>query len=134
MLHDGDLAEAILDRLLRRMWSRTRATSSSARPAGGTAPDRDLYISFRRADGTWEAARNLGPPVNTDRTEFCPVVSLDGRYLYLTSDRSFADKPLEAALSTREWNARLDGPGNGPGDSWRVPMWAVFEALGRTPR
>ena len=61
-----------------------------------------------------------------DRTEFCPVLSPDGRYLYFTSDRSFADKPLEAALSTREWNARLDGPGNGRGDTWRVPMSAVF--------
>ena len=40
VLHDGDPAEAILDRLLRRTWLRTRATSSSARPAGGTAPDR----------------------------------------------------------------------------------------------
>jgi hypothetical protein len=58
----------------------------------------------------------------------------DGQYLYFTSDRSFADKPLEAALSTREWNARLDGRGNGLGDTWRVPTAAVFEALGRTPR
>ena len=56
------------------------------------------------------------------------------RYLYFASDRSFADKPLEAALSTREWNARLDGPGDGLGDTWHVPMSAVFEALGRTPR
>lgn len=107
--------------------------SSSGR-RDGTGPAGDLYISFRRADGTWEAARNLGPLVNTDRTEFCPVVSPDGRYLYFTSDRSFADKPLEAALSTREWNARLDGPGNILGYTWRVPMSAVFEALGRTPR
>jgi len=57
-----------------------------------------------------------------------------GRYLYFTSDRSFADKPLEAALSTPEWNARLDGPGNGLGDTRRVPMAAVFETTGRTPR
>jgi hypothetical protein len=41
---------------------------------------------------------------------------------------------MEAALSTREWNARLDGPANGLGYTWRVPMSAVFEALGRTPR
>ncbi len=61
-------------------------------------------------------------------------MSLDGRYLYFTNDRSFADKPLEAALPTREWSARLDGPGNGLGHSWRVPMSAVCEALGRTPR
>jgi hypothetical protein len=70
--------------------------------------------------------------VNTDRTELGPVVSPDGRYLYLTSDRRFADEPSEAALSTREWNARPDGPGNGLGDSGRVR--AVFEARGRTPR
>ncbi len=72
--------------------------------------------------------------MNTDRTEFCPVVSPDGRYLYFTSDRSFADNSLEAALSTREWNARLDAPRNLLGYTWPVPMSAVFEALGRTPR
>jgi len=53
---------------------------------------------------------------------------------YFTSDRSCADNPLEAALTTHEWNARLDGPGNGLGDTWRAPISAVFEALGRTPR
>lgn len=94
----------------------------------------DFTARDERADGTWEPARDLGPLVNTARTEFCPVVSPDGRHLYFTSDRSFADKPLEAALSTREWHARLGGPGNGLGDTWRVPMSAVFEALGRTPR
>ena len=61
-------------------------------------------------------------------------MSPDGRYPYFTGDRSFTDKPLEAALTTREWNARLAGPSNGLGDTWRVPMSAVFEALGRTPR
>jgi hypothetical protein len=72
--------------------------------------------------------------VNTDRTEFCPVVSQDGRHLYFTSDRSFADNSRKAALSTREWNARLDAPRNQPGYAWPVPMSAVFEALGRTAR
>ena len=89
-----------------------------------------------------EAAGDPGPLVNTDRTEFCPVVSPDGRYLYFTSGRGFADEPLEAALSARESNARLDGPGNGPGnrpgngpgDTRRVPMSAALEALGRPPR
>lgn len=57
--------------------------SSSGR-RDGTGPVGDLYIGLRRADWTWEPARNLGPLVNTDRTEFCPVVSPDGRYLYFT--------------------------------------------------
>ncbi len=72
--------------------------------------------------------------MNTDRTQLCPVVSRDGRYLYFTSDRIFADNTLEAALSTREWNARLDAPGNLFGCTCRVPMSAVFDALARTPR
>ena len=75
--------------------------SSSGRREG-TGPTGDPYTSFRRTDGTWEAAPNLGPLVNTDRTECCPVVSPHGRYLNFTSDRSVADKPMEAALSTRE--------------------------------
>ena len=62
------------------------------------------------------------------------MVSPDGQYRYFTSDRSFADEPSETALSPRDWNARLDGPGNRLGDTWRVPMSAVLEALGRTPR
>ena len=74
------------------------------------------------------------PIRSTDRTELGPVVSPDGWYLYLTSDRRRADTPLAPAVSTREWNARLDGPGNELGDGWRVPMSAAFEALGRTPR
>ncbi len=72
--------------------------------------------------------------MNTDRTEFCPVVSPDGRYLYFASDRSFADNSLEAALSTREWNARLDAPRTSLGYIRPVPTSAVFEAPGRTPR
>jgi hypothetical protein len=87
------------------MSRRSSGVSSSGR-RDGTGPAGDLYISFRRADGTWEAARNLGPLVNTDRTEFCPVVSPDGRYLYFTSDRSFANQPLEAAISTRQRTRR----------------------------
>jgi hypothetical protein len=107
---------------------------SSSDPRNGTGPAGDLYISRPRADGAREAARNLGALVTTLRTEFCPVVSPDGRSLYFTIDRSVADWPLEAARSTREWNARLDGHGNGLGDTCRVPMSAVFEALGRTLR
>lgn len=64
-----------------------------------------------------ESGRNVGRPVP-----------------YFTSDRSFADEPLEAALSTREWNARRDSSGNGLGDTWRVAMSAVFEAPRRTLR
>jgi two-component system, LytTR family, sensor kinase len=41
----------------------------------------------------------------------CPAVRSPGPELH----HRFTDKPLKTALSTREWNARLDGPGNGLG-------------------
>lgn len=56
------------------------------------APDNlgmvDLYVSFRKDDGTWSEPRNLGPTVNTRSNEICPVVSPDGRYLFFNSLRS----------------------------------------------
>jgi hypothetical protein len=44
----------------------------------------DLHVSFRRTDGSWTPARNLGPLVNTAATEFCPWVTPDGRWLFFT--------------------------------------------------
>ncbi len=47
----------------------------------------DLYVSFRRADDTWSAPRNLGPAVNTKGYDFAPSISPDGRFLFFTRDR-----------------------------------------------
>jgi ankyrin repeat protein len=59
---------------------------SSMRPGGfGGA---DLYISFRRKDGSWTQARNLGPEINTVHAERFPAVSRDGRYFFFGSDRN----------------------------------------------
>ena len=41
----------------------------------------DLYVSFRAADGSWGSPLNLGATINTADTEFCPMVTPDGRYL-----------------------------------------------------
>jgi Tol biopolymer transport system component len=98
--------------------------SSFGRPDGQGAGD--LYISFRRG-GEWTPARNLGPLVNSMRTEYCPVISPDGSYLYFTSERGFADAPLAGALGTAEWQERIASAGNGLGDTYRV---AVDELLG----
>lgn len=44
----------------------------------------DLYVSFRSADSSWGPAINLGPAINTADTEFCPMVTPDGRYLFFS--------------------------------------------------
>ena len=58
---------------------------SSNRPAGlGSG---DLYISFKRTDGSWSEPANMGEPINTSSLEYCPMVSPDGKYLFFTSRR-----------------------------------------------
>lgn len=41
----------------------------------------DLYVSFRTTDSRWGPAINLGSAINTADTDFCPMVTPDGRYL-----------------------------------------------------
>ena len=69
---------------------------ASARPGGFGAED--LYISFRKADGNWTTAKNMGDKINSQGAEFCPMLSQDGKFLFFTGARrtqaSFPDKPL----------------------------------------
>ncbi|MEM8959946.1 MAG: hypothetical protein AAGD38_00570 [Acidobacteriota bacterium] len=47
----------------------------------------DIYISFLGEDGAFEKAKNVGPPINTDKHELCPFVSRDGKYFYYTNNQ-----------------------------------------------
>ncbi|MEO1044431.1 MAG: hypothetical protein AAFX04_03210 [Pseudomonadota bacterium] len=55
---------------------------SAARPdsLGGA----DLYISFKQADGSWGQGVNMGPLINTPETDYCPMVTPDGKYFFFT--------------------------------------------------
>jgi hypothetical protein len=44
----------------------------------------DLFVSFRHPDGAWGQPVNLGETVNTEHTEFCPMATPDGRYLFFS--------------------------------------------------
>jgi hypothetical protein len=59
--------------------------TSVARPDG--FGNGDLYISFRNDDGRWLPAMNMGDEINTSSSEFCPVLSPDGKYFFFTSGR-----------------------------------------------
>ncbi|MEL6302808.1 MAG: polysaccharide deacetylase family protein [Pseudomonadota bacterium] len=48
---------------------------------------RDLYVTFRQADGTWSRGVSLGERINTEGIEFCPFVTRDGRFLFYTSNQ-----------------------------------------------
>lgn len=47
----------------------------------------DLYISFRGPDDSWSPLRNMGNAVNSNKRDFCPMVTPDGKYLFLSSKR-----------------------------------------------
>ena len=55
----------------------------SDRPGGFGAGD--LYVCFKKSDGTWGEAKNLGKGVNEDRFQYCPIITHDGKYLLFTS-------------------------------------------------
>lgn len=47
----------------------------------------DLYVSYRKPEGGWTQAVNMGPAVNSAGHDFAPYVSPDGRYLFFVSQR-----------------------------------------------
>lgn len=57
-----------------------------ARRAGGFGRG-DLYISFKKPDGSWTPSKNMGELINTEGHELCPFVSNDGKYLFYTSNQ-----------------------------------------------
>lgn len=58
----------------------------------------DLYISFRQADGSWGPAINMGPQVNSDRSDFYGSVTPDGRFLMFDRTISGTDDDLNVDI------------------------------------
>jgi glyoxylase-like metal-dependent hydrolase (beta-lactamase superfamily II) len=54
---------------------------------GGQGGEGDLWVCFRKEDGGWGEAVNLGDVVNTPATNFCPSLSPDGKYLFFSTCR-----------------------------------------------
>ncbi|MCF6439325.1 hypothetical protein L1077_07780 [Pseudoalteromonas luteoviolacea] len=53
--------------------------------------DTDLYISFRKSDGSWGKALNLGPTVNTTAGEAGGYMSPDGKYFFFNRTTSMGN-------------------------------------------
>ena len=47
----------------------------------------DLFISFRSPDDSWSPLRNMGGAINSDKRDFCPMVTPDGKYFFFSSKR-----------------------------------------------
>lgn len=53
----------------------------------GWSDGEDLHICFRKSDGSWSKAMNMGPSVNSFARDYCPSVSPDGKYFFFSSRR-----------------------------------------------
>jgi hypothetical protein len=47
----------------------------------------DLYISYRKKDGSWTDPKNLGPKINGNDKEAAPRASPDGKYLFFSRSK-----------------------------------------------
>lgn len=72
---------------------------SSRRPGGEGSSD--LYVSRRDAEGHWTEPKNLGPTINTDGIEFCPMGTWDGRVLFFS--RRVGNSWAETTAGTVHW-------------------------------
>lgn len=43
----------------------------------------DLYISYK-TDGQWGPLENMGEPLNSEHTDYCPIVTPDGLYFFFS--------------------------------------------------
>lgn len=88
----------------------------------------DLFISFKKEDGSWTEGKNMGPEINSSATEYCPSVSPDGRYIFFASNRSIHKNYSDVPLSFKEKIKILDNPGNGRGDIYWIDA-KIIESL-----
>ena len=88
----------------------------------------DLYICYRKKDGTWTRPQNLGKEINTAAEEVCPVLSHDGKYLFFSSNRKQNDTYPAIPLTLERIERALANPGNGSYDIYWVDA-AVIDNL-----
>lgn len=48
----------------------------------------DLYVTFKKFDGTWTKPVNMGKGINTSAYDWVPHVTPDGKYFFFNSTRS----------------------------------------------
>jgi Tol biopolymer transport system component len=97
---------------------------SSGRPGGHG--NSDLYVAFRRGDGSWTVPKNLGPAINSPQQEYCPSLSPDGKYFFFSSYKRPADTAVPAMRSLNDILRMYCEPHNGNGDVYWVDASVVY--------
>ena len=72
-----------------------------------------LYICYKKRDGSWTKAKNMGSVINSFSGINVSRVSPDGKYLFFFSNESKYKPYSEKPLTYEEKIKILNGPGNG---------------------
>ncbi|MBN2425705.1 MAG: PD40 domain-containing protein [Calditrichaceae bacterium] len=84
----------------------------------------DLYYSKKDASGRWTPAKNMGPPINSDKLDYCPFIDMARGNFYFTSERfTPVDKRIE---TVDELENRANSILNGMGNIYRISMKSLL--------
>lgn len=91
--------------------------SSYGRPDG--LGGGDLYYSTKDEQGNWQAAKHLGPQINSEKLDFCPFYDQEKQVLYFSSLRTGKTERLQSVDALKSITEK---PQNGMSDIYRIPI------------
>jgi len=94
-------------------------SNRSRTPGGPTEDNFDIWYVDRESDGHWGEPINPGEPLNSDRADYCPMLSPDGRYLFFSSNR-ISPESAGTDLGYQTLREINRGPGGGFSDVYWV--------------
>ncbi len=86
-----------------------------------------LHISFKKSDGSWSKAINMGNVINDLEPALFAFVSYDGRYLFFTNTKVPYLPYTGKALTYDEIVKMFNSPQNGTGDIYWVSAKIIEE-------
>ncbi|MBN2415675.1 PD40 domain-containing protein [bacterium] len=82
----------------------------------------DMFMAFRKEDGSWSRPTHLGYEINSMAADMCPSISPDGMYLFFSSNRPIDTEVAEPVRAYRELMDYSRQPGNKKMDIYWVRM------------
>ena len=87
----------------------------------------DLYISKKDANGNWQAAKNLGPTINSNKLDYCPFISFDKHFFVFTSNRTKVKDNYKKQLSLDSFLKEIGQLQNGKGNIYWIDANEVLK-------
>jgi hypothetical protein len=87
----------------------------------------DLYISFKKPDGSWTPAVSMGDRINSPAMDQAAIVTSDGKYMFFSSRRTRVHDLKARDFSYQAIQDALAGPQNGSSDVYWVDAKIIEE-------